>query len=198
MTTDALKAFRERRERLFKKANPRVRAFDYARDAWVLWAAYDLGSFPMLKADPHKEGRFKKPEDFFAYFSAFANSKSSVLMVDENNRYFRERRGPVAMVSLEQDGWKVMPTFDFFHWATRRHRLAAAVCVLNMVRYHKTFGACTVAVGEKDEAFCQHVRERYGLLRFVGKVDNGRADGDELIYAVPMKNARRVEMKEAA
>lgn len=198
MTTDALKAYRERRERLFAKTNPRVRPYEHARDAWVLWAAYDLGSFPALKPDPHKEGAFKSPEEFFQYFRSVAASKSSMLMVDEDHKFFREKRGPVAMVSVENTGWKVMPYFDFFHWATARHRLAAAVSVLNMIRYHKTLGACVVSVGEKDEPFCQHVRERYGLLRFVGKVDNGRTDGDELIYAVPMKNARRAEMKEAA
>ena len=197
-STDSLKAFRERRERLFAKANPRVRPFDYARDAWVLWAAYDLGSFPSLKPDPHKEGHFKKPEDLFAYFRAYALSKSSILMVDEDHRFFRERRGPVAMVSVEQNGWKLQPHFDFFHWATPRHRLAAAVSLMNMVSYDKKFGACTVSVGERDEEFCQHIRDRYGLLRFVGRLDNGRPDGDELTYAVPMKNARRAEMKEAA
>lgn len=201
-TIDALKTYRERRERLFAKAEPRVRPFDYKRDAWVLWAAYDLGSFPVLKPPvgpgQHVEGRFKTPEEFFAYFNTFAMSKSAVLMVEENHKFFREKRGPVAMVALEQDGWKVMPQFEFFQWATRRHRLAAAVSVLNLYRYSKTHGACVLSVGEKDEPFCQHVRDQYGLLRFVGKVDNGRADGDELIWSVPMKNARRAEMKEAA
>jgi hypothetical protein len=189
---------RERRERLFARTNPRVRLFDFKRDAWVLWAAYDLASFPKLKADPQKEGIFKTPEDFFSHFSAHARQKSSVLLVEEDHKFFRERRGPVAMVSVEHNGWKVSLQFDFFQWATRRHRLAAAVSMLNMMRYDKEFGACVLEVGESDEAFCQHVRDRYGLLRFVGKVDNARADGDELIWAVPMKHARAVALKEAA
>lgn len=200
MTPSELKSIRERRERLFKRSNPRVRPVDLTQDAWVLWAAYDLGSFPALKASADKDGVFKKPEEFFAYFRQFAAAKSSVLIVEEDHRYFKQKRGPVAMVCVENNGWRIEPQFDFFHWATRRQRLAAAVSVLNMIRYSKDLGACLLRVGERDEAFCQHVRDRYGLLHFVGKVDHGRPDGDEYLYAVPMKNRRAkvTELRRAA
>lgn len=194
-----LKGIRERRERLFARTNPRVRPLDFAKDAWVLWAAYDTCSFPMLKAKQHEPGVFQKPDDFFAYFRTFAATKSSVLVIEEDHKYFRDKRGPVAMVSIENNGWRIEPHFDFFHWGTPRQRLAAAVCMLNVIRYAKDIGACLLRVAERDEEFCQHIRDKYGLLHFVGRVDFGRPDGDELLYRVHMKHVKsRSELRRAA
>lgn len=200
MTPLDLKAIRERRERLFERTNPRVRPLEFAKDAWVLYAAYDLASFPALKPDANKPGVFKGHEEFFEYFKRFAAGKSRLLVVEEDHKYFRDKRGPVALVSVDNYGWRIEPQIDFFHWATPRERLAAAVCVLNVIRYSKEVGACVVRVGEKDEGFCQHLRDQYGLLQFVGKVDYGRPDGDEFQYCVRMKHAKAkaAEMKRAA
>lgn len=169
---------RERRERLFKRAEPRVRPFDIEKDAWIMWAAYDLNSFPALP-------KGLKQNEFFAILRTHVSAKSSVLMVEENHKYFREKRGPVAMVSIDNylGGWRVEPQFDFFFWATPRHRLAAVVSFLQMVRYSREVGACVIRVGDADVAFCEHLY-RYDLLRHCGKVPNARADGSEYMYYV--------------
>jgi hypothetical protein len=198
---DALKSARERRERLFKRTNPRVRPLDLEKDAWVLWAAYDLGSFSVLKPDPHKPGVFKEPAEFMDYFVRFASDKASVLMVEEDHKFFREKRGPVALVSIDNygEGWRVEPQFDFFHWATPRQRLASVISFLQMVRYSKQVGVCVVRVWQKDALFCDHVVKAYDLLRPVGRIPNAGPSGAEYLYCAKGRREQQpTQVKEAA
>src|SRR3977135_657450 len=127
-----------------------------AKDAWVLWAAYDLKSFPALK-----EGM--KPDEFFAVLRAFVAGKSSTLLIEDDHKYFREKRGPVAMVSIDNYGWRVEPQFDFFFWATKRCRLRGAVAFFHMTKHAKEVGVCLQRVADKDVAFAEHLR-KYDLL----------------------------------
>lgn len=183
---ESLKAIRERRERLFRRSNPRVREFEMQKDAWVLWGAYDLGSFPNLK-------KGLKQEEFFAFLGAFAKTKSSMLLVDEDHKYFREKRGPVALVSIDNYGWRIEPQFDFFFWATPRHRLAAVVSFLNMVRYSKDVGVCVVRADERDRGFCEHLY-KYDLLRPVGKIPNAGPSGAEYLYCLAGRKSKTLEL----
>lgn len=170
------------RERLFKRSRPFVRPIDLQKDAWVLWAAYDLGSFPKL-------AKGLTPEQFMAFLRAFVAGKSSVLLIDDDTSInptkaaFKEKVGPVAMVSLDNYGWRVEPQFDFFFWATRRMRLRAAVAFFQMVRHAKEVGVCVVRSAEHDAAFCDHLRN-YDLLLPCGKIPGGLPDGDEALYYV--------------
>lgn len=181
-----LKEIRERRERLFKRSNPRVRPIDLAKDAWVLWGAYDLGSFTNLK-------KGLTQEEFFVFLRAFLSAKSSVLLIEEDHKYFREKRGPVALVSIDNYGWRIEPQFDFFFWATPRHRLAAVVSFLNMVRYSKDVGVCVVRAHEKDRDFCEHLY-KYDLLRPVGKIPNAGPHGAEYLYCLAGRMAKSLEL----
>lgn len=185
-STENLKAIRERRERLFKRANPRVREFDMTRDAWVLWGAYDLGSFPNLP-------KRLKQEEFFAFLRAFSQRKASLLVVEEDHKYFREKRGPVALVSIDNYGWRIEPQFDFFFWATPRHRLAAVVSFLNMIRYSKDVGVCVVRAHDRDREFCEHLY-KYDLLRPVGKIPNAGPLGTEYLYCLAGRKAKALEL----
>jgi hypothetical protein len=177
-STDALKTTRMRRERLMRYTNPFVRPFEWAKDAWTLWAAYDMGSFPALPKG------LTKPQ-FGEFVRNFVAAKSSVLVIEEDHKYFREKRGPVALVSVDTyaGGWKMEPQIDFFYWATKRQRLAAVVSFLQMVRYSKEIGVCVVRVGDKDVKFCEHLY-KYDLLRPIGKLPNARPDGVENIFYV--------------
>jgi hypothetical protein len=193
----ALKAARERRERLFRRTNPHIRPVDLARDAWVLWAAYDLGSFPALKPDPQKPGAFADQKAFYEYFAAFAAGKASVLVVEEDHKYFRERRGPVALISLDNyGGWRVEPQFDFFHWATKRQRLAAVVSFLQMVRYSREVGVCVLRAPEHEKGLLEHVVRRYELLRPCGVIPNAGPNGAEHLYCVKCRRANDQEERE--
>ncbi|HZR02806.1 MAG TPA: hypothetical protein VFA81_06525 [Burkholderiales bacterium] len=189
-TPDTLKSLRERRERLLKRDEPRLRMIE-PRDAWVLYAAYDLGSFASMP-------KGLKPQELWTHVAAWSQRHSSVLMVDANHKYFREKRGPVAMVTIDNLGWTIEPHIDFFFWATPRHRLAAAVAFLQMTKYAKEVGACFVRVGEAGAQMCDHIVERYDLLRPCGKVPNAREDGTEYHYYLKGRREKRAEMKEAA
>lgn len=190
-STDALRKFRERRERLFKRTNPRARQFDFARDAWVLWAAYDLGSFPALR------GAFKKPNELFDYFVKYASGKSQVLVMEADHKYFREKRGPVCLVSIDNYGWRVEPQFDFFFWASPRHRLASAVSFLHMTRYSKEVGVCVLRVAERDVEFCKHLYE-YDLLRPYGEIPNAGPLGREYLFGLTGRKSEAKEERKAA
>lgn len=175
-STDGLKEARLRRERLLRYTNPFVRPFEWERDSWTLWGAYDMGSFPSMPKDLPKEV-------FAQLLRRHIAGKSQCLLVEEDHKYFRDKRGPVALISIDNYGWKVEPQFDFFMWASKRQRLAAVVSFLQMVRYSKEVGVCVVRVGDADTRFCEHLY-KYDLLRMSGKLPNARPDGTENVYYV--------------
>lgn len=191
-TPENLKTLREKRERLLKREAPRVRPIE-KKDAWVLYAAYDLGSFPALP-------KGLKPRDLFACVAEWAKRHSSLLIIEANHKYFREKRGPVALVTIDNFGWQIEPQIDYFFWTTKRQRLAAAVSFLHMVRYSRDVGVCVVRVADKDVAFCEHLYE-YDLLRLCGKLPNASPDGTQNIFYLKGRRQRdqeKEQMKEAA
>ncbi len=186
---DTLKSLRIARERVLKRDEPRVRPLEQG-DAWVLWAAYDLGSFPALP-------KGLKPGELFERLQAWVQRHSSVVVIEANHKYFKAKRGPVAMVTIDNFGWQIEPQIDFFFWATKRQRLAAVVAFLHMVRWSKDVGCCVVRVADKDVGFCEHLY-KYDLLRPLGKLPNARDDGSEHVFYLKGRRERRQELREAA
>jgi len=137
-----------------------------------------------------------KREEFFKCVRAFVNTKSAVNMIEDEHKYFRDKKGPVAMVSVDNYGWKIEPSIDFFFWASKRNRLRACAAYLQMVRYSKDFGVCVVRAGDGDVMLCEHLRG-YDLLFPCGKIPCGRPDGDEHLFYVKCK-ARAEEERKAA
>lgn len=158
-----------------------------------MWAAYDLNSFPNLE-------KGLTQEQFMAFVRAFIASKSSVLVIEDDHKFFREKRGPVALVAVDNYHWRIEPQFDFFFWGTRRHRLRAAVAFFQMVRHSKNVGVCVMRVSERDAPFCDHLRN-YELLFPCGKIPYGKPDGDEALYYIKgrkgEKTLKLVERKAA-
>ena len=189
-TPEELKELRLRRERLLKRDEPRVRPLQ-ASDAWVLYGAYDLGSFPSMP-------KGLKPAELWAHISAWAQRHSSVLVIEANHKYFKAKRGPVAMVTLDNFGWQIEPQIDFFFWATKRQRLSAAVGFLQMVKYAKEVGCTFVRVSDAGVGMCDHIMRRYDLLRLAGKIPNAREEGTEFHYYLKGRRERKQELKEAA
>lgn len=192
-TPDALRELRVRRERLLKRDEPRVRKLE-AKDAWVLFAAYDLGSFPGMP-------KGLKPAELWAHVAAWAQRHSSVLVIEANHRYFRERRGPIAMVTIDNFGWQIEPRVDFFFWATKRQRLAAAVGFLQMIRYAKEVGCLFARVPDAGVSMCEHIMRNYDLLRVAGKIPNAREEGTEHHYYLKGRRERKPndeQLREAA
>lgn len=137
---------------------------------WVLWAAYDLGSFPLMKAEMTKE-------EFAAHVRGIAMSHSSMLIVEDKCRYFREGRGPVALVTIDNLVWRIEPFCDFFRWTTPRMKLRVAVSFLTMLRSDKAIRFSFWHCIGKFEKFYDRMRD-YGIP--VGKVPVG--DGEFMFH----------------
>ncbi len=167
---------KDRRDRLFKSGKPLVRVFSPADDMWILWAAYDLGSF-----DKMPKGLTKK--ELTNLVMQFSKSKSSCLVIEDKGRYFKAKRGPVAFVTIDNFGWRVEPQVDFFKWTTPRMILRCAVAFFQMIRYRKDVGVCVVRSCLETANLFERVR-KYGLLQEVGKIPNGQPGGDEYIFSV--------------
>ncbi len=74
MSNSIRAAAKSKRERLFKKGKPFVRQFDPHKDLWLLWAAYDLDSFPTMPKG------MERPE-FEKIVLAMCACHSSVLLI---------------------------------------------------------------------------------------------------------------------
>lgn len=172
---------REKRERLFRNSRPFIRQFDFQKDMWLIWAAYDLGSFPYLtlKGTTKEE----KQSELIERMKAIVSVKSSCLIVEDDCRWFKDRRGPVAFVGIENYGWRVEPHVDFFKWASPRTILRCNVAFFQMARYSSQVGVCLVRALEKYVPLFDHLKT-YGLLFPCGKVPDGDPRGDEYLYQV--------------
>ena len=168
------KSTREKRERLFGKSRPTVRKFDPASDMWVLWAAYDLGSFKRLPAGMDRKS-------FEAYVMNAVARHSGCFVIDDDCRYFKSGRGPMCFVAMLSNGWKVEPYADFFMWAKARRRLRCVAAFLQMIRYSKEIGVCVVTA-LADSVNLLNRMKRYGLLFLVGRIPDGSGSGDEFVY----------------
>ena len=174
---------KEKRARLFKRGKPLVREFVIKDDMWVLWAAYDMGSFKKMKAGMTKA-------EFRDLVLSVCRCKSSCLMIEDDCRYFKSGRGPVGFVTLDNYGWRIEPQVDFFRWATPRMILRANVAFFQMVRYSKDVGVCIVRSLKRTVNLFHRV-QRYGLLLEIGTIPNGSAEGDETLFSIRgLKEAR--------
>lgn len=177
----AAQTMKQRRERLLGKSRPLVRPFDPVADMWVLWAAYDLGSFPALP-----KGLTIK--EFQALVLAQVAGRSKCLVIEDDCRYFKAGRGPACFVVVDNFGWRIEPHVDYFFWATPRMKLRCTVAFLQMTRYSSEIGVCVVRTLERTVPLFRHV-QRYVMLSEAGRVPMGDARGDEWIFSI--KGARK-------
>jgi hypothetical protein len=163
---------KEKRERLLGDSRPFIRQFT-KDDLWVMWAAYDMGSFPNL-------GKMDK-EQFVGMLLELCKNKSSCLVVEDDCKWFKSGRGPVAFVAITNYGWRIEPHVDFFKWATPRIILRSNVAFFQMVRYSSQVGVCEIRSIEKHANLFEHLK-KYGLVFPCGKIPNGDPRGDVFLY----------------
>lgn len=143
---------------------------------WVLWAAYDLGSFPALPTG-WKRAEFEK------HAIATLARHSKCLVVEDDCKWFRDGRGPMCFIGVLNFGWRIEPHVDWFKWATPRLRLRGAVAFLQKVRWSPEVGVCVMRSLAKDKDFFLHLR-RYGVCFIVGDIPGGDPRGDETLFYV--------------
>ena len=170
---------KEKRDRLFKRGRPNIRPLIIEengkphKDIGLLWVAYKKGSFPLFPVD------MKEPE-FFQYVLKLSDEHGLYVAEDYNKEY--EGLGPIAVISVKTDGWKVEPHTNFFNWATVRNKLRSTVAFFQMVRYQK-IGCCVVYSLIDSKPLFDKVQE-YGVLNYVGRIPNGDMRGDEYMYTI--------------
>lgn len=167
---------KHRRARLFGASRPLVRPFDPATDMWVMWAAYDLNSFPSLPSG-------LTIKEFGALVMAQVASRSSCLVVEDDCKYFKAGRGPVCFVAVDNFGWRIEPHADFFMWATKRMKLRCTVAFLQMARYSKNVGVCVIRSLARSNNLFRHA-QRYVLLNDAGRIQMGDPRGDEYLFSI--------------
>lgn len=182
---------KERRDKLLKN-RPFIRPLqiydegNYHKDIAVLWAAHKTK--PFYSFDPDLS------QDRFASEIEKVSNEVNLLLVEDNNTSFDTGRGPVCLIGVLDDSWKIEPRAEFFNWATKRNRLRVAVSFLQWVQY-KPIGVCVVKAPQDSKRLFDHCH-RYGVLFYVGKILGGCPDGDEYIYSIMgKKNPKRTKEK---
>ena len=170
---------KEKRDRLFKSGRPLIRPLQiydgekYHKDIGILWVAYSKEPFYSFP-----EGLSKT--EFVEVIKEMVSTRE-VMMIDDTNSEYRES-GPVAMITVQTDGWKIEPHTSIFPWATTRNKLRGVVSFFQMVRYKK-IGVCIIySLQQSKSLFDKCIK--YGVLHYVGKIVNGDPRGDEYIYSV--------------
>lgn len=144
-----------------------------SKDIGLLWVSYQRGDLPLPPDIPR--------EKFILALQKFFGRYSSLLVIEDKNKQFKEGKGIVGLILLMSDGWKAEPKTIFFDWATKRNKLKAAVSFLQMLRYSREVGVCEVRT-EKSK-FLDHL-VKYGVIHFVGRIPFGNPKGDEYIYSI--------------
>lgn len=152
----------------------------YGYDMGLLWAAYKVGSFPLIDRQDMNEGEFAE------FIVGVARGLSSALMVEDDCSRYASGRGPVAFIGIRSDGWRVEPHVDYFKWAAPRTMLRTTVAFFQMARYSKDVGTCVVNSLKNTENLFNHVIG-YGVLYAVGKIPKGSPRGDVYLYSIAGK-----------
>lgn len=147
----------------------------------IAWAAYQKNPFEAF-GDGLNETEFAKAMEVAA-------ENGYILMAEDDNAAFKER-GPVAIISVQGDGWRVEPHVVFFKWATPRNKLRVCVAFFQWIRWQKSVGVCIVLALKPSIALFHRCR-KYGVLFFCGKIVNGDSRGDQYIFSI--KGQREIE-----
>ncbi len=172
---------REKRERLFRTSRPYFREFelydgsDYHKDLKILWVAHKNAPFYGIDKDLNEY-------QFIEYIKL--NTAEIVIVEDDNKQYADQ--GPIGVVTILNNGWKIEPHVEFFPWATPRNKLRSVVGFMQWARSSRKIG-CVMAYSLNESKPLFDRACTYGVLHYVGKISNGDPRGDEYLFSVKGK-----------
>jgi hypothetical protein len=143
---------------------------------WILWAAYKEGSFPELSSNMDKDA-------LYAHMKASLGMYSSLMLVEDYNRRFKDHRGAVCLIKGMSDGWKFEPEAIWFSWATKLNILRGNVRFLKWMMHNKEIGVCTFQTSSDTKNLYDHVK-KYGVLNYVGRIPGGQRIGDAYVWSL--------------
>lgn len=172
---------RDKRERLFRHSRPHIRVLEYYdgseyhKDIKIVWVAYKKAGIPGVPEGLNEI-------EFVNFIMSF---NTDFLIVEDNNKQYKNG-GPIAIVTILGNNWKLEPHVDFFPWATKKNILRGCVAFFQWARNTRRIGCVVVHALENSKNLFDHVCS-YGVLHYVGKIVNGDSRGDEFIYSVKGK-----------
>lgn len=171
----------EKRERLFRHSRPNLRAFEfydgdeYHKDVKILWVAHKLKPLHGLSEELTE----------VEFVNKIMSLESELLMIEDKNKQYKGS-GPIGVVLIYSDEWKIEPHASFFPWATKQNILRSAVSFFQWARNSRKIGCVLTFVLQDGKNLYDRVC-KYGVLHYVGKLVNGDPRGDEYIYSVKGK-----------
>lgn len=171
---------KEKRDQLFRKSRPLIRQVQiyeddkYHKDIGILWAAYSERPFYDFPKELTQKEFVSRIEEI--------TQQIDWMFAEDKTVAFESLFGPVALIAVSTDGWRIEPHTIFFPWATARNKLRVSISFFQMARYKK-IGVCIVRCLENSVTLFNHCRD-YGVLHYVGKIVNGDPRGDEYVYSV--------------
>ena len=152
------------RNRVFRSGKPVIRELniDDLKDFRWLWAAYLMGSFD-LPEDLSQEEFTRKLLEILSFYQM-------AWIIEDKNAHFQDGEGPIALVAANFTGWKMMPHFTAFHWATPRNILRANVAFLHKMQYRKEIGVIVVSTQKEHRNFYQRLGKYLPRLEFSGRI----------------------------
>lgn len=122
-------------------------------------------------------------EQFVEYMGAQLAGFSYCYIVEDDNKNFKDGRGPIGIASVYFDGWTLTPHSDFFPWATKGNKLRALVSFLQKMRYNKDVGVTKVEVLSNARDIFKSMK-KYISLKYSGFVENGDPEGKLYCYYI--------------
>jgi hypothetical protein len=176
---------RERRERLFRNGRPIIRLLqfhdgdEYHDDIRVAWVAYSKSTCYSVPPG--------LTQDEFVDFLMNMNNAAPLYMIADFNKSYKGGKGPIMVIQISGNDWKVTPHAQVFPWATPRNVLRCSVSFLHMMKY-KNIGVCVVHALKSSVPLFNRCME-YGVLFRSGMIAGGDPRGDEFIYSIRGKRA---------
>ncbi len=170
---------KNKRDSLFRINRPNLRPLkvydgdEYHRDMKILWVAYEKEPFHQLGAGLNQKQFCDEIEKITSY--------NELLIADDYNKAYKDI-GPIAIIGIASDGWKIEPHVQFFTWATPRNVLRVCIAAFQFFRYSRKIGCYVVHALEGSKNLFDRCAT-YGVIHFVGKIVNGDQRGDEYIYS---------------
>lgn len=160
---------KDRRSKLFQDRKPEFRVGTDEDLGWA-YVSHRLGGGDLDK------------EKFKGVLKTVLSAAQVVFVVQDRHSRFDGEFGPVGMIAIRWDGWRVEPEFLWFEWASARNKLRSTVAFfISQVRYSKAVGIGEWRVPENQAKLTKKLK-RYMPLYPVGRVPNSSATGTEYLF----------------
>jgi hypothetical protein len=135
-------------------------------------------------------GVVKDDEAFESELAEQMSPYQEVLIAEDDNARFGEKRGPVAVIVAKTNGYLYEPHVSWFPWATPKNRIRVSVSFFQKFRYRQ-LGVIRVHALEDAAGFFKRLK-KYVPLFYVGKIPGGdeHGRGDDFIFYMKCRGSK--------